>query len=469
MKLSRTTLTAAVHGALRLVLLVAVMAATTPTALAYDRPLGGSPPEPDAGRWQTWVLPSPDAVQPPAPPAGGASRAELKPMRATGVSADDLAQIVYWDAGSPSYRWLQIAFDQIKGKPMTNPRVARGISLLNVAIYDAMVAAWKAKYTYNRPRPTVADPTLRPLVAVPFSPSYPSEHAVAAGAAAAILGYLYPDQAQDFAAKAQAAGRSRVLAGVQYRSDVQAGLELGRQVAQQVIARAQADGSGAGWDGTMPAGPGYWTGKNPVEPLAGTWQPWVLSSGSALRPTAPPAYDSPQEAAELQEVQAFTRTWQTNQKALYWQTFDGIFPVWYDFAGKYIFENHLDTNPPRAAAIYAAMSVAQYDAIIACWDAKYTYWAIRPSQLDKTLTTLFPVPNHPGYPSSHSCDAGAIAAALASFFPAHAAFLTTQADEAGESRLWAGIHFRSDITAGLALGRAVADQVIAKVGVMTNP
>ena len=162
------------------------------------------------------------------------------------------------------------------------------------------------------------------------------------------------------------------------------------------------------------------------------------------------------------------RTGQTNQKALYWQTFDGIFSVWYDYAGKYIFENHLDTNPPRAAAIYAAMSVAQYDAIIACWDAKYTYWAIRPSQLDKTLTTLFPVPSHPSYPSAHSCDAGAIVAALAGFFPADAAFLTKQADEAGESRLWAGIHFRSDITAGLALGDAVGDQVIAKVQAMTN-
>ena len=79
------------------------------------------------------------------------------------------------------------------------------------------------------------------------------------------------------------------------------------------------------------------------------------------------------------------------------------------------------------------------------------------------------MPNHPSYPSSHSCDASAIAAALASFFPADAAYLGGQADEAGESRLWAGIHFRSDITAGLALGRAVADQVIAKVGVMTNP
>lgn len=240
MKPRRTALAAVVRGAMSLVLLIAGTTAAAPTALADDRPLGGSPTDPGAGQCQTWALPSADAVQLAAPPSGEASRAELKAMRAATVSAEDRAQIDYWDAGSPSYRWLQIAADQIKRKPMSNLSVPCGIALLNVAIYDATVAAWKAKYTYNRPRPTIADPTLTPLVAVPFSPSYPAEHAVAAGAAATILGYLYPDQAEDFAVKAKAAGQSRVLAGVQYPSDVQAGLELGRQVAQQVIAKAEA-------------------------------------------------------------------------------------------------------------------------------------------------------------------------------------------------------------------------------------
>jgi membrane-associated phospholipid phosphatase len=358
--------------------------------------------------------------------------------------------------------------DQFRRSPMPNPRVAGGLSLMNVAIYDAMVAAWNAKYDYNRPRPSVAGPTLTPHVAVPNSPSYPSEHAAAAGAAATILGYLYPDAAQDFAAKADAAAQSRVLAGVQYPSDVQVGLDLGREVAQQVIARAQTDGSDAMWDGTMPSGPGHWTGDKPVEPLAGTWQPWVLASGDAPRPPPPPAYDSSQMAAELQEVQTFTRTWQTNQKALYWQIFDTVFPLWYDYAGPYIFENHQDANPPRTAAIYAAMSVAQYGAIIACWDAKYPYWSIRPFQLDPTLVTLFPTPSHPSYPSSHACDSSGITGALAGFFPANATFLNGKVDELGESPIWAGLHFRSDIDAGLALGRVVAQQVVERVQTMTD-
>jgi membrane-associated phospholipid phosphatase len=93
---------------------------------------------------------------------------------------------------------------------------------------------------------------------------------------------------------------------------------------------------------------------------------------------------------------------------------------------------------------------------------------MRPGQIDTTLVTLFPTPNHPSYPSSHSCDAGAIAAALAGFFPANAEFLKVRVDEAGESRLWAGIHFRSDIEAGLDLGRAVAKQVVDRAQAMTG-
>ncbi len=179
-------------------------------------------------------------------------------------------QVAYWDAGSPSYRWMEIALDQFRTKPITNPRTLRGISLMNVAIYDAMVAVWNARYQYNRVRPSLADLTLAPLVAVPNSPSYPSEQAVAAGAAATILGYLYPDDAASLEAKAQEAAQSRALAGVNYPSDVQAGLALGRQVAQLVIDRAKADGSDAVWDGTMPTAAGSWTGEKPIEPLAGT-------------------------------------------------------------------------------------------------------------------------------------------------------------------------------------------------------
>jgi membrane-associated phospholipid phosphatase len=425
--------------------------------------LAASPPvEPNAGSWQTWVVTDVAAVRPPAPPDQAATQAELQEVRQAVAGRDEAAlqQIAYWDGGAPSHRWLEIAFAQNRATPTPAPRVVRMMSLLNVAIYDAMIAAWDAKYTYNRARPAAFDPTLTVLAQHTNSPSYPSEHAVAAGAASTILAYAYPDAAQEFLDKAQAAAESRVLAGAHFPSDVAAGLELGRQVAQQVIARAQQDDALAPWDEVIPTGNGYWTGENPVLPTAGKWQTWVLTSGDEVRPGPPLAYDSPELAAELQEVVNYTRTWQLDQRTAYWQMPEGAFESWYTFAALRMFEQGLDADPPMAARIYALMSVAWHDAIVACWDAKYTYWSIRPFQMEPTLTTLFPTPNYPSYPSGHACGSTAISEVMAALFPANAETLRARAAEAYESRIEAGIHFRHEMVAGQEIGLAVAQKVI---------
>lgn len=421
--------------------------------------------EPGASDWQTWVVDDVAVLRPPAPPDPAATQAELQEVQqqVAGRDAAALQQIAYWDSGSPSYRWVEVTLGQLKDKRVPAPRALRALSLVNVAVYDAMVAAWDAKYSYNRTRPAALAPGLAVVAQHTHSPSYPSEHAVAAGAAATVLGYLFPEEAQLFQDKAQEAAQSRVLAGAHFPSDVAAGLALGEAVAQQVIARVQVDDALPAWDGALPAGPGHWTGDNPVEPNAGKWQTWVLASADELRPGPPLAYDSAEMAAELQEVKTFTRTWQSTQKALYWQTFDGTFETWYTFAALRMFEQGLDANPPQAARVYAMMSVAQHDAVVACWDAKYTYWAIRPYQSDPEISVLFPTP-HPSYPSGHSCISGAMAAVLADQFPAYADAIHARLVEVGESRIWAGIHFRHDITAGLALGEAVAQKVIGRAG-----
>jgi hypothetical protein len=77
---------------------------------------------------------------------------------------------------------------------------------------------------------------------MPTCPSYPAEHAVVAGAASEVLAYLFPDSAAAFREKTEQAGRAFVLAGIQYPSGVDAGLELGRQVAALDIERAKQDG-----------------------------------------------------------------------------------------------------------------------------------------------------------------------------------------------------------------------------------
>jgi hypothetical protein len=134
-----------------------------------------------------------------------------------------------------------------------------------------------------------------------------------------------------------------------------------------------------------------------------------------------------------------------------------------------LFEQGLDENPPRAALIYAAMGVAHYDSFVACYDAKYAYWSMRPSHVDPEFKPLFTDPNVPSYPSAHSCVTMGVSMLLSSFFPADAEELLAAAQEAGDSRLWGGIHFASDNDFGLELGRQVAGVVIEHVSQMTQP
>ncbi len=426
--------------------------------------------EPAAGRWKTWVLTSGSQLRLQPPPDQAATVAELQELRALAQGRDAAARdrIGFWDSGAPGYRWNGILADELSRRNLAGATTSRHVALMEVAIYDATIAAWDSKYAYQRPRPSVADPMLTTTLATPRSPSYPSEHAAVAGAASRVLAYLFPDDSQALLAKALEAARSRELAGVQYSSDTAAGLELGRKVADLVIERAKHDGSEVAWTGSVPTEPGKWSlarypaGAAPLGPLFGTYKTWVLRSGNELRPGPPPAFDSPEQAAELAEVVNFPRTFTTNAAAAYWQTPKGTTTHWILAADQKIFEYRLDTNPPRAARVQALMNVAAYDAAVACWDAKYVYWAMRPFHYDRRFTPIIPVPAHPSYPAAHGCYSGSAAAVLSYLFPRDAAFLTAQADEAGMARLWGGIHFSTDIRVGLALGRAVAQRVVAR-------
>jgi membrane-associated phospholipid phosphatase len=447
------------------VLLLALVAVGVPTSAAQtDR----SSIEPRAGSWHTWVLASASEVAPGAAPDAADTASELDELRALAAQRDAAAldQIAFWDAGPPSYRWNELAVNAALKRNFNANFGTRALALLHVALSDTMVATWDAKYAYQRPRPSELDPSLPTVGAAPPSPSYPSEHAAAAAAASAVLAYLFPDEAQLFADKAEEASRSRVLAGLQYPSDIVAGQEVGRAVAARVIERAKQDGSDTQWTGAIPTEPGHWSGTNPILPLAGTWKTWALTSGSELRPGPPPAFDSPQETADLAEVQGFQRTPKTNADAFFWEYASGgtrNYWFWNEQASKKILEYRLDNDPARAARAYAVASIAMYDAGVACWDAKYAYWAIRPFQLDPTLKTVFPTPNHPSYPAAHGCYSSAAAGALSSLFPRDEESLTVLADAAGQSRVWAGIHFPTDVKVGLALGRSVAQKVIDRV------
>ena len=420
--------------------------------------------EPHAGDWRTWVISSGKDYRVPPPPRQAETRTELRSL-AELISDNDAQtqqQIAYWDAGAPAYRWIDlISARLLAGKPTTTyPH--RVYTYVALAMYDATIATWESKYYYNRPRPSELDHNLPTALPVPNSPSYPSEHAAAAQAAATVLAYFLPAEAQSFQTMAEQAGWSRVQAGLQYPSDYDAGLELGRRVAGQVIEKARADGSDAVWAGSVPTGPCMWRGTNPGNVTAANWNPLLLTAPSEFRPPPPPACDSSQVLAETATVRNFPRTFGTNYKAFYWQSPEGLNTWTYRYADKWLFEDKLDQNPPRAARAYALISAVMFDAFIASQDGKFTYWYIRPNQLDPAIVPLFPVPNFPSYPSNHSTFSAARSEVLAYLFPTRADFIRAVGKEAGDSRIWAGIHYPMDNVAGVQLGKSVAQVFISR-------
>ena len=156
------------------------------------------------------------------------------------------------------------------------------------------------------------------------------------------------------------------------------------------------------------------------------------------------------------------RTFITNYKAFYWQSPEGLNTWIYRYADKWMAEDKLDRNPPRAARAYALIAATLFDAFIASQDGKFTYWYIRPHQLDTSIVPLFPVPPFPSYPSNHSTFSAARGEILAYLFPTRADFARAVAKEAGDSRIWAGIHYEMDNAAGVKLGKAVAEVFITR-------
>jgi membrane-associated phospholipid phosphatase len=377
-------------------------------------------------------------------------------------------RIAYWGAGAPPYRWNAIATDMFfRGAfgPSNFPRIQ---AYLNMAINDATVAAWDSKYAYGRQRPSQLDSSIVPVVALPSSPAYPAEHAAAAAAASEVLAYFAPNEGESLRAMADEASTSRVQAGVQYPSDVAAGLDIGRAVADLAINAAKADNyDTAKWDGVIPEGPGLWKGQNPSGASDRLWKTLVVPSADYFRPPPPAAYDSPERAREIDAVKNFPRTPATNGIALWVQyqlrgasNFNIVFNR---ELGRRVLEERLDDSP-LPARIYALMHAIFLDAWITTQDAKFTYWTARPSMFDPSITTLFPNPPHPSYPSNASAQATSPSLVLAHFFPRDADALIKQANEYGDARLWAGIHFPSDVETSRQMGEQLAAVALARDG-----
>jgi len=294
-----------------------------------------------------------------------------------------------------------------------------------------------------------------------------AERGAVAGASAAVLSYLFPGSTQSFEDQVTAQGNA---GPGQPHPWFTRGEAIGREVGAGIVARARGDHFGLPLNPAPPLGPQYWISNSPTAPVAGGDMPgvtpWFLTSANQFRPGPPPAFGSADFHSALAEIRTLSdsRTAAQTQIAAYWALNAGTVTAagfWLQVATDDI--NARGLSEREATHVYALTSATMFDAGIGCWDAKLFYWLIRPWKADLLITTTAAVgkPNHPSYPSGHSCVSSSGAEVISTFFPEQRAELEAMVTEAGLSRMYGGIHYRFDIDAGQTLGRNVAQFAIA--------
>ena len=464
-----------------------------------------------AGSWQMIVLTGPTQF-PVAPPTQVTSfdyQSELNAIRnaQSNLTAAQRRAIDYWSSGGV-LRWSEIMMGLVArynlppvpnpddtypvpdaNNPFADPQfpfanppyAARAYSYVSVAQFDALKAAWHFKFLYNRPAPSKVDSGIKPLMPVSDLPAYPSEDAVMSGVNAEIMKLLFPAAVEEITRKAAEQRQAALLSGKATASDIAAGLALGQAVAAVFVARAGADGmrtaggSPALWqalaDGARARGEMPWRSMDiparpPMLPVFGSVRPWMMTAADIVRerPAPPPSTSSDLMAREVAEVRRYVDHASRDELAIANKWADGpSTPTppgrWNFIAGPYI--RKAGFSEVRAARAFALLNMALHDAAVGCWDTKYFYFNPRPSQMDPELKTLIGLPNFPSYTSGHSTFSAAAAEVLSYLFPAEAGYFDAQKEEASISRLYGGIHYRSDIEVGKAHGRRIGGYTIS--------
>jgi hypothetical protein len=376
--------------------------------------------------------------------------------------------------------WNQLALHAV-GQARVSPVVAsRALAITQAAVYDSVDAI---------------DRSFEPYHAHVHASRGASPEAAAAQAAHDTLTALFPTQAGTFDS-ALAADLVGIPPG-----RARQGIEVGREVAQQILEWRSTDGSNATVPYTPGTDPGDWQPTPPANlpALAPQWPyvtPFAMTSGSQFRPDAPPSLTSAAYAAafnevkELGSVNSTTRTDEQTQIARFWN--DGLGTAfapgyWNKIAEGVAADRGLSLVSD--ARLFALLNLATADALISCWDAKYTYNLWRPvtairaadtdgnpgTEPDAGWTPLLVTPNFPSYTSAHSTVSAAAAGVLTALFgddyhftvgaesvPYTRSFASFEAaaEEAGRSRIYGGIHYTFDNVNGLAVGGKVADYVM---------
>jgi len=361
-------------------------------------------------------------------------------------------------ASPSSVGWQQEARTLVGGAGMSPLAASRVYAALGVAQYRAVMKIDDVDTDGQIPENGVGAGGRNTLEA---------RRGAVAAASAEVLSYFFPTAGESLEQRVEDEGHAGP-GGVhpQFRR----GLAIGRAAGAAMVDRVKGDRFTTPWTGTVPIGPGMWTANGPPAGVTfGGVMPYFMTSGSQFRPAAPPAFGSEAFNADLAEIAtlAVNRTDAQRAIALYWNLPTGTHtPVgyWNAVTAGYIASRAMDER--AATRVFALTNAAMMDALIGCWEAKYYYWTMRPSQANALISMTFGLPNHPSYPSGHSCVSSSAATVLAHLFPERKEEVTGWVAEGGLSRMYAGIHYRFDITGGQDLGRGVGEWAIGHEGML---
>jgi membrane-associated phospholipid phosphatase len=363
------------------------------------------------------------------------------PARVMQPTTPQLDAVKFWEDNATT-RWNRRATELFGTTTLPNGQAAasRILTYLSIAQHRAALAAEASK-----------DGSTHPSVSVAIG-----------AASVVVLSQFYPLSAATLETQFDADLAAQGWPG-RKNQDATSGEAVGRAVGAAVLAQAATDNYLAVVPPTQPPGPGKWAPlPNPVRSLFGV-RPFFLTSADQIRPGPPPAFGSAEYLAALAEIRGISDTRTTEQVSIAQTWAFGAAPFTAGaenlIADQLLAERH--RSEKDAARILAYANAAAFDAQIACWDAKFFYYFIRPTQADPAITVAVPLPNHPSYPSGHACITAAIMSVLMDAFPSERDRLEEIIEIAGLSRMYGGIHYRFDIDAGGAIGRQAAALALA--------
>lgn len=213
-----------------------------------ERPVGLTPLY---GKVKTWFVPDVVAIRPPVPPAPGSEEfkkheAEMKSI-SENMTTKQRAIANFWNDGLNTYtppgHWNRFATNDIVKYKLNPLRTVRILAYLNMAMMDAGICCWDAKFYYHYPRPVQAISGFQTILGTPNFPSYTSGHSTFSAAAAEVLSFFIPQNTTTYNQYASEASDSRIYGGIHYRFDCQAGLVQGKKIGEITVNVARNDGA----------------------------------------------------------------------------------------------------------------------------------------------------------------------------------------------------------------------------------